>query len=423
MIRFYNGKIMTMTDGVSLSGDEVWTGDDGTIAYVGPKKDDMPKFDREINLGGNLLMPGFKNAHAHSAMTFLRSMADDMPLKPWLYEQVFPMEDKLTPEYVYTLTKLAILEYLTTGITACFDMYFFFDACAKAAVDTGFRMVLGEGITDFMPKVEVAEERYLKYRDYHPLISFKLGFHSVYTNSKERLMYMAELANKYKEPVYSHNSETKTEVFDCIEKYGMTPTELAESMGMYNYGGGGHHCVYLSDNDISIFKKRGLWAVTNPGSNSKLASGIAPLTRYIEEGINLAIGTDGPASNNALDMFREMYLAAVLQKLRYEDASAGAPEKILRMATVGGARAIGLSDCDTIEAGKQADLIVIDLDRPNMQPVHNIQKNIVYSGSKENVKMTMVAGKILYENGEFFIGEDYGRIYDESNRIVKEMMK
>jgi 5-methylthioadenosine/S-adenosylhomocysteine deaminase len=423
MIRFYNGRILTFTDGINFTGDEVWIGDDGTISYVGKERTDAPKFQREINLCGNVLMPGFKDAHAHSAMTFLRSLADDMPLQPWLYEKVFPMENKLTPEYVYHLTKLAILEYLTSGITSCFDMYFHFEACCDAAIDTGFRLVLGEGITDFMPRVEVAEERYLKFKDYHPLISFILGFHSVYTNSKERLEYMAWLSNKYKAPVFSHNSETKTEMEECIDKYGYTPTELAESMGMYNYGGGGHHCVYLSDNDISIFKKRNLWVVTNPGSNSKLASGVAPLSKYMDMGLNLAIGTDGPASNNALDMFREMYLATVLQKLKLEDAAAGAPEKILHMAVWGGAHAMDIPECDSIVPGKQADLIVIDLDRPNMQPINNIVKNIVYSGSKENIKMTMVAGHILYEDGKFNLKDDPKEIYYEANKIIYEMTK
>ena len=172
---------------------------------------------------------------------------------------------------------------------------------------------------------------------------------------------------------------------------------------------------------MEIFRKHDLWVVTCPGSNSKLASGIAPLTRYMDAGLNLALGTDGPSSNNALDMFREMYLACVLQKLRTEDAAACDAGKILEAVCCGGARAMGLADCDCIAEGKQADLIVIDLDRPNMRPVINIPKNLVYSGSKENVKLTMVAGKVLYENGEFFIGADPAKLYDEAEAEVRSM--
>ena len=175
----------------------------------------------------------------------------------------------------------------------------------------------------------------------------------------------------------------------------------------------------MSDEDIEIFKKRGLWAVLNPASNLKLASGIAPVKRFLDEGINLALGTDGAGSNNALDMFREMYLTSVLAKYRERDASAVDALSVLKMACVGGARAIGLDDCDAIAVGKKADLAVIDLHKPNMRPINNIAKNIVYSGSKDNVRLTMVNGRVLYENGEFFIGEDAGRIYDEAEKIME----
>ena len=176
-----------------------------------------------------------------------------------------------------------------------------------------------------------------------------------------------------------------------------------------------------SDADIEICKKRGLWVVLNPASNLKLASGIAPVTRYLDEGINLAIGTDGPASNNALDMFREMFLVTALAKYRENDAAACDANRVLEMACVGGARAMGLDDCDCIAVGKKADLVVINLSRPNMRPLNNISKNIVYSGSKENVRLTMVNGKVLYENGEFFIGEDADKVYADAERIAKQL--
>ena len=190
---------------------------------------------------------------------------------------------------------------------------------------------------------------------------------------------------------------------------------------MFEYGGGGYHCVYLDDADIDIFKKKNLTAVTNPCSNLKLASGIAPIKRYVDEGINVAIGTDGPASNNALDMFREMYLTATLAKVREMDAECVSAEEVLYAATAGGAHAMCLDDCDSLEVGKKADIVMLDLNQPNMQPENNIVKNIVYAGNKTNVKMTMVDGKILYEDGRFDIGFAPEDVYAKANEIIRRM--
>ena len=187
---------------------------------------------------------------------------------------------------------------------------------------------------------------------------------------------------------------------------------------MYRYGGGGYHCIYLEEKDFEIFKKRGLTAVTNPASNLKLASGIAPVNRFLKEGIHVAVGTDGPASNNCLDMFREMFLVSGLAKVREKDAACVSAEDVLYMATAGGAKAMGLNECDSLAEGKLADLILIDLKQPNMQPENNFVKNIVYSGSKQNVKLTMVNGKILYENQKFYIGTDEEEVYRRANEII-----
>ena len=416
MIRFYNGRVLSFTNGTEITNDEVWT-DGGSICYVGPQKAAMPQFEREIDLKGDLLLPGFKNAHTHSAMTFLRSMADDMPLDRWLNEQVFPREAKLSPDMLYVMTKLAIMEYLSSGITSSFDMYFHNDAYVKANVDAGFRTVICGALNNFDRDITALEREYLHFNNCHELISYCLGFHAEYTTSLERMEYVASLTQKYKSPMFVHSSETKGEVQGCIERHGVTPTVLFDKLGMYDYGGGGFHCVYMSDEDIDIFKRRKLCVVLNPASNLKLASGIAPVTRFLSEGIDLAIGTDGAASNNALDFFREMYLVTALAKCRESDASVCDANKVLEMACVGGAKAMGLIDCDCIAAGKKADMTVINLHRPNMHPINNISKNIVYAGSKENVRLTMVNGKILYENGEFFIGEDAGKLYAEADKI------
>lgn len=418
-IRFYNAKIITSERDCSVIEGELHT-NGNLIGYVGTENSGT-NFDREIDCKGNLLIPGFKNAHTHSAMTFLRSLADDLPLQDWLFQQVFPREDKLTPDDVYLLTKLAVMEYLSSGITSCFDMYFFADAIASAAVDTGFRLVLCGSISGDPENVQRIDKEYHKFASYNELISYQLGFHAEYTASLDLLKGVAELSQSLKAPVFTHNSETKKEVEECRERHGMSPTALFESLGMFNYGGGGFHCVYLDDNDMDIFKRRGLWAVANAASNTKLASGIAPICKMQEKGINLAVGTDGAASNNCLDMFREMFLITGLQKLLNMDASACDADSVLLMAVKGSALAMGLSDCDCLKAGKKADIVMIDLYQPNMQPLNNIGKNLVYSGSKSNVKLTMVNGKILYENGEYYIGEQPMEIYRKANEIANRL--
>ena len=355
-IRFYNGTILTLEDPTAdengclplLSG-EVWVFDD-TIGFVGNPATDKTvsklhpqiKWDKEINLNGNLIMPGFKDAHTHSAMTFLRSYADDLPLDKWLNEKVFPMEAKLTDDKIYEYSKIAIKEYLTSGITANFDMYISPDPVIQASVDMGFRTVMTGGLNDFTQSVPEIEECYKKYNGYNDLISYELGFHAEYTCSEGLLRDLSALANKLQAPVFCHNSETQKEVVECVKRYGMTPTVYLDNIGMFNYGGGGYHCVHMTDSDINVFEKRGMSIVLNPASNLKLASGIAPVSLFMKKGINLALGTDGPASNNALDMFREMFLTTALAKYRENDASAVDANEVLKMATLGGAKAMGL---------------------------------------------------------------------------------
>lgn len=411
MIKFTNGLVLNKD--FEIESTDVYV-DGGKIVKIG--ESDI-KADRIYDLNGNLLMPSFKNAHTHSAMTFGRSFADDLPLSSWLNDKIFPLEAKLNGDDIYKLSKLAFLEYLTSGITACFDMYYFPENMAKASVDFGFRTVMCGAVNNFKESVEKLEEYYNKYNNYDELVSYKLGFHAEYTTSKEIMQGISQLAEKYSAPVFMHSSETKSEVDGCIERYGKSPTALFEELGLFNYGGGAYHSVWVDDSDLEIYKKRGVWAVINAGSNCKLASGIAPVSKMMDLGINLAIGTDGPASNNALDMFREMYLIAATQKINDCDAASTDANAILKAATIGSAHCMGLDECDVIDEGKTADLIVIDMHRPNMQPINNITKNIVYSGSKENVKMTMINGKILYENGEF-INTDVERIYSEAQAVI-----
>ncbi len=434
-IRFYNARILAMDKDMEIRRGEVWV-DGSKIVYVGPGKaddgehehpvgnfhlDEARNWDREIDTKGNLVMPGFLNAHTHSAMTFLRSYADDLPLHQWLEQQVFPMEEKLTGEDIYWLAKLAVLEYLTTGITANFDMYFRPEEIARASVECGFRTVIVSGLNNFTSSLKAVEQEYQKLNHYHELICYRLGFHAEYTTSEELLKGVAALAEKYQAPVFTHNSETREEVEQCIKRHGKTPTAYLDSLGLFAYGGGGYHCVYMSKEDQEIFSRRGLTAVTNPGSNMKLASGVAPVEDLLENGVSLAIGTDGPASNNCLDMFREMFLVTGLAKLKEQDAAAVPAEQVLQMAVTGGARAMGLSGCGCLAPGKLADLIVVDLHQPNMQPLNNLVKNLVYSGSKQNIKLAMVNGRVLYEDGRFFVGTEPEEIYQKANEIVRRI--
>ena len=430
-IRLYNARILTMEKDRPVFSGEVWIKNE-KIACVAEQSElereigrDFPRifWDLEIDCKGNLLMPGFKNAHAHSAMTFLRSYADDLPLQEWLNEKVFPMEKKLSGEDIYHLTRLAVLEYLSSGITAVFDMYLRPDDTARACMDTGMRCVLVSGMNDFTSSIEQTEEEYLKWNRKNSLISYQMGFHAEYTCSRDLLYRLAQLVHKYRAPVYTHLAETKREVEACQGRYGMTPAVFLDSMGLFEFGGGCYHCIYMTDADMDVFRRRRLFAITNPASNMKLASGIAPVAEFERKRIPVAIGTDGAASNNCLDMFREMFLVSGLGKLKENDAAAMDALQVLNMATVQGAKAMRLTKSDVLAKGKAADLILIDLHQPNMHPLHNIPKNIVYSAGKSNVCMTMVNGRILYRNGEYFVGDSAEHIFAECDRIVGRLTK
>lgn len=430
-IRLYNARILTMEKNRDVFHGEIWIKNE-KIAYVAEDDELNREWDRkafpriswdiEIDCHNNLLMPGFKNAHTHSGMTFLRSYADDVPLQVWLNEKIFPMEAKLTPEDIYELTRLAILEYLTSGITAIFDMYLTPDTIAEACLDMGMRCVLVSGLNNFSSSPEQVEEEFMKFNKKNSLISYQLGFHAEYTCSKDLLSRVAQLARRYHAPVYTHMAETVREVEECKARYGMTPAVFLDSLGMFEFGGGGFHCVHMTEQDMDVFRKRRMHVITNPASNLKLASGIAPIAEYERRKIPVAIGSDGPASNNCLDMFREMFLVSGLSKVREMDAASVDAMRVLRMATVHGAKAMDLNKADTLSKGKYADIIMIDLHQPNMQPIHNIPQNLVYSGSKSNVLMTMIHGKILYRNGEFNVGENPEQIYQKCDRIVKRML-
>lgn len=418
MIRLHNAKILSMVPGQEMFDGEVWV-EGNRIKYVGPKKEGT--FDKEIDCEGNVLMPGFKNAHTHSGMTAFRSLADDLNLQDWLFNEIFPREDRMTGEDIYWLSQLAFLEYLTSGITAIADMYLTPESILETAKDFGMRCQIVSGLNKFGPTIDVLERRYNELNNKSDLVGFLMGVHAEYTCDLDTLKAVSELIHKYKAPLYVHMSETKTEHDECIGRYQKTPMALFEELGLWDFGGGIYHGVWCTEDDMDIMKKHGLRVVTNPGSNSKLASGIAPISKYLEKGIEVAIGTDGPSSNNCLDFFREMFLVTALAKLKDNDPKAVDALEVLKMACVNGAHAMEIEDDDAIAEGKLADIIMIDLKQPNMQPILNIPKNIVYSGSKINVKMTMINGKILYKDGYFNGKIDVDTIYAKCAEITERL--
>ena len=418
-----NARILKMDDTPIFMGNIVI--EDKTIIYIGDDYNKYGPFDIVHDCLGNVLMPGFKNSHTHNAMTFVSSKTDDLSLHDWLFKAIFPREALLKEDDVYHLSKVAFLEMLSSGITACFDQYYFPLSTAKAAEEIGFKTLL-LGTYNNLYGYKELKDLYLSINsNKDSVVRYCFGIHAEYTTSDEEVEIMSKLIHELKAPFYTHISETESEVNECIEKRGISPVEYFASKGMFDYGGGGYHCVYFSDKDIEIFKKHNLNIVTCPGSNTKLASGIAPLYKYKNKGLNIAIGTDGPASNNCLDFFKEMTLVTGLQKLIQKDPTAFPAYEILKMATVNGAKAMNMLDADILEVGKKADIIEIDLNRPNMQPLNNIVNNIVYSGSKDNIKMTMINGKILYLDREFIIKENpldiYKKCQEVTDRIDEEL--
>lgn len=420
-ILFKNARILKMTDENILIGNLLVK--DDRIAYIGKELPNDKDIDEVIECNGNIIMPGFKNAHTHSAMSFLRSKTDDHTLQDWLFNVVLPREALLQPGDVYEMAKISYLEYLTSGITACFDQYYSPLESAKSAEEMGMRIVLLGTYNKEFDSVQKLVDFYRSTNDKDGLVRYCLGVHAEYTLSEGELEKVVEACHILKAPFYTHIAETEKEVKECIAKRGMTPVAYFEKMGAFDYGGGGYHCCWFTDDDIEIFKRHNCSVVTCPGSNTKLASGIAPICKYLQKGLNVAIGTDGPASNNSLDMFKEMTLTYALQKVTLKDPTALPAFELLKMATVNGAKAMGLTDADVLEVGKKADIIELDLSRPNMQPLNSIVNNIVYSGSKENVLLTMINGKILYRNGKFMISENINDIYDKCAKIGERIEK
>ncbi len=415
-ILFKNARILTMKDDHIFKGNIVVK--DNRIAYIGNDYQAYAPFEREIDCHNNLLLPGFKNPHAHSGMVFVRDLVKNVSLQEWLFKYIFPREEHLIPEDIYHLNRVAYLEYVSGGITTVFEHYFFPDSSAKAAEDFGMRTLL-LGTYDAQ-KTSVAKlvDNVHKYNDRKdPLVRYVFGFHAEYTSDDELVKKTKEAIDLAKTPFYTHISETQKEVDECVQRHGLTPAKFLYNNGLFAYGGGGYHCSHFTDEEVKIFKENNLTIVSCPGSNKQLASGDAPLNKYFKEGVRIALGTDGPASNDRLDMFYEMQLA--VSNNGFDVIS---PFEYLKMITVNGAIAMDI-DAEYLEVGKLADIIMLDMS--NLEG--DIISNIVNKGSVNNVKLTMINGKILYENGKYFLKESLEDIYKNADkvkqRIESEMKK
>ena len=374
---FTNARILTMADGPMLLKGYLAV-DGSTISYIGEKK---PFFraNQIIDCHNMILMPGLKNAHTHSAMVFLRHFAEGLPLQEWL-SQVYPMEAKLTGDDIYWLSQAAYVEYIKGGTTAFFDMYFFPHMIAKAAEDLGIRCV-----NLYMPngtpeRRQLIEDQFEKYLHQDCLVRPMIGYHAEYTADEGTLKDVKDIADKYRLPVFTHISETQAEVDGCFKRHGISPVEFMDQRGFFQYGGGGYHCIYLTDHDQEIFINKNLYAVSCPGSNMKLKDGTAPLTIYWKEGIVVALGTDGASSNESLSMWREMRLA-------HEQNPDIPLYEILKMGTVNGAHAMFIDNCDVLAKGKKADLIQVDAENVD---------SLVLKTKDEDVKLVMINGSIVH---------------------------
>lgn len=383
---------------------------DGAISYVGPHKyaPDM-HVERVIDAKGGIIMPGFINTHTHVPMSLLRGYADDMPLMEWLEKSIWPAEEKLDEAAAYWGSMLAIAEMAAGGVTCFSDMYGFTQQIAKAAHDSGMRALISTGIinTDGQGEKRLqAAEEFFGFISGYPLVSAALGPHAEYTVGVKLMEKVRDAAHRLNARIHMHISETCLEHEQCIERHGKTPIALLEEIGVLELPVMAAHCVWVSDQDISTMAQNGVSVLSCPGSNLKLGSGVARVSKMINTGVNVSCATDGAASNNNLSMMEELTLIALLQKGVMLDPTLIPAQQAVRIATINGAKALGLSGITgSLEAGKQADIIIIDTDGTRYCPKTNLLNHLVYSGSDADVRMTMVNGRIIYENGEIKFGD------------------
>lgn len=431
-ILFSNATVLPMT----ASGDEprTFTGtvgiDGDRIALVTASETDAAAFRaahpglREIDCRGKLLMPGLVNTHCHAAMTLQRSYADDISLMAWLHDYIWPFEAHQTPDDVALGMTLGIVEMLLGGVTSFVDMYYFENRCVEVAERLGIRALLGcnyfdTNIDEVLPQ---AEEAVRLAAAGSGRVRIAVAPHSPYTVSPENLVRGKELADKHGLHLMTHISETQDEVRIVREKYGRTSVEHLDRLGLLGPKTIGAHCVHVTDSDIATLAARGVTVSHNPQSNMKISSGVAPVEKLRAAGALVTIGTDGTCSNNDLDMFEELRTAAFLQKSATGDPVALPAYETLKLATVNGARAMGYAEGElgVIRPGALADLIVVDLQKPHLQPIHDLVSNLVYCGKASDVDTVMVDGCIVVENRRV-AGVDLPKLYADVAAAVERI--
>ncbi len=429
-----NGTVITMDreDSVIENGAVAVIGEN--IAAVG-EADELSslKASKRIDARGGIIMPGLINAHTHASMTIFRGLADDLPLMTWLNDHIFPAEAGLTPEKVHDGALLACAEMILSGTTCFCDMYLFEDQVAQAAKEAGMRAVVGEVLFDFpSPNYGSIENGFAytemlidKYRK-DTLINIAVEPHSPYLCEPDLLEKASLLAQKKDLLLVIHVSETKSEVSKIKERYGYTPVGFLASLGVLSPKLLACHCVHLTEDDIALLKKHDVKVAHNPESNMKLASGIAPVPELINRGVCVGIGTDGCASNNNLDIFHEISMAAKLGKVHTSDPAAMNAKSVLRMATIDGARALGLSGITgSLEMGKKADIIIIDTHKPHLTPIYNPLSHLVYAVRGSDVRTSVINGKLIMEERKLLtldISEIAGKVIRIAQDIVKRSL-
>jgi len=386
----------------------------GCIVITGNKITDIGSMDilanyspsKTIDAKGKLVMPGMVNSHTHAAMTIFRGMADDMPLEEWLNDHIFPAEAKhVRAETVELGTKLAVLEMLRSGTTTFADMYYFEDEVAKVCKDVGIRGLLGEGVLGFPVPGHPSSDHALKFTEeliqqyqHDDLVHIAVGPHAPYTCPEYLMKECRELANKYSVPLHIHLSETQKEYEQCIVQTGKTPVQYLERAGILDGKTIAAHCVFASEEDVSAMQKFATGIAHNPQCNMKLVSGVAPVVNFQKAGLAVGLGTDGVVSNNNLDMFEEMKTCSLIHKLRTQNPTAMDAKTVIRMATIEGAKVLGLDDkIGSLEKGKLADLVIINTNQPHLVPMYNVFSQIVYSLKGNDAETVLVNGKIVMQ--------------------------
>lgn len=397
-------------------------------AYITEIGNNLPAVPGEtvIDGRGDLLVPGFVNTHCHAAMTLFRGYGEDLPLSRWLEEKIFPAEDRLTEESVYWGSMLAIAEMLRNGITSFSDMYFFCPQTARAVLESGIKANLSRSLVSFAPGIKLEEDsRFLESvelaDEFHGagdgrlLIDFSL--HAEYTNQPD---YCAAVGAKTVERglrMQLHLSETESEHAACIARHGKTPAAFFADLGVFDAPTTAAHCVWVTDDDIAILRQKGVTVSHNPTSNLKLGSGVLPLRRLLDAGVNVALGTDGAASNNTLNILGELRLASILHKGVNRQADITTSAEMIALASRNGALAQGREDCGIISPGMRADLALIDLSVPHNMPVYDLDATLTYSAEAQDVRLTMVDGRILYQDGTY-TSIDIEHLRREAGRVI-----